>query len=144
MQLARNEHWVRPPWPPAPSPPPSAPCGRPLHSVNACHAAVLIRDRLAALDPNDGIGPLRSVLGVWAGTLLSGTFGTGRRVQLTKHRWAMGPTLPPPIQRPHLVESRASLEQAELSRRRSQPLGGGVRPVSRSGTSCWPISEPVM
>eukprot|EP00667_Euglena_gracilis_P002166 EG_transcript_2165 len=48
----------------------------PLHSVNACHAAVLIRDRLAALDPNDGIGPLRAVLGVWAGTLLSGTFGT--------------------------------------------------------------------
>lgn len=46
-----------------------------MHALNACHAAVMIRDRIFALD-TDSVAPMNVSMGMWTGTLVSGTFGT--------------------------------------------------------------------
>eukprot|EP00668_Euglena_longa_P025705 GGOE01032124.1.p1 GENE.GGOE01032124.1~~GGOE01032124.1.p1 ORF type:complete len:745 (+),score=196.24 GGOE01032124.1:30-2237(+) len=47
-----------------------------LHAVNACRAALTIRDRLCAIGSKGGMAPMALSSGVWSGLLVSGTFGT--------------------------------------------------------------------
>eukprot|EP00668_Euglena_longa_P037608 GGOE01048428.1.p1 GENE.GGOE01048428.1~~GGOE01048428.1.p1 ORF type:complete len:368 (-),score=102.03 GGOE01048428.1:534-1496(-) len=47
-----------------------------MHAVNACHAALTIRDRLCTAAQKEGMAPMALSSGVWSGLLVSGTFGT--------------------------------------------------------------------